>query len=377
MSWRVARSLDTLLAEINAAAPRRSKKSDGSIGDPAHASRDSDHNPNGLGVVRARDFTHDPDGGLDCHRLADRLEDMLRAGKHPALGPGAYVIWNDRIISRSRINEGWRTYGGSNPHTRHLHLSVAYDAAGYDSTTRWGVMVEPRTPRAVRRAWLAARRAIGRRRPRQVTFRFANLGSVSFSDKHTRDVWRLALTKPGKRGVPDLVGCCEAADLPQLGSDRLIQHVRYGKPGDPDSALLLAARRDRVRLSRAQLLPGTPATGEGGGFRRRPLLRAHATFDAGTRHRWGRSVLIGHAAAARAPRSRLRFLRIFDRTGASIKAGDLNIRATRARRLLGGRRVFSDGVLHVAVPRWIPVEISLVDIESDHRAIDLTLWPDD
>lgn len=140
MSWRVARALDVLLAEINAAAPNRSTISDGSIGDAAHASRDSDHNPwvidsDGIGVVRARDFTHDPAGGLDCNDLAFVLAGML--GEHPALRSGAYVIWNRRIISRDRISEGWRPYTESNPHDHHLHLSVALDQAGYDSAAPW------------------------------------------------------------------------------------------------------------------------------------------------------------------------------------------------------------------------------------------------
>lgn len=141
MTWRVARALDVLLAEINDVAPNRSTISDGSIGDAAHASRDSDHNPwvidsDGRGVVRARDYTHDPSGGLDCNELAFYLAGLL--GEHPALRSGAYVIWNRRIISRDRIAEGWRPYPGSNPHDHHLHLSVALDQAGYDSGAPWG-----------------------------------------------------------------------------------------------------------------------------------------------------------------------------------------------------------------------------------------------
>lgn len=143
MSWRVADSLDALLAEINTAAPTRSKASDGSIGDAAHASRQSDHNPwvtdsNGEGVVRARDFTHDPADGLDCHALAAHLATMLRNSKHPALASGAYIIWDGEILSRDRVSEGWRPYTGSNPHRAHLHLSVTTAASGYDSTRPWG-----------------------------------------------------------------------------------------------------------------------------------------------------------------------------------------------------------------------------------------------
>lgn len=144
MNWRVALSLDVLLEEINHASPGRSKVSDGSIGDAAHATRTSDHNPwvrdhRGTPVVRARDFTHDPSGGLNCHQLAARLADLLAAGTHPALRSGAYIIWDHQILSRDRVGEGWRPYAGANPHTQHLHLSVALDRAGYDSTHPWGI----------------------------------------------------------------------------------------------------------------------------------------------------------------------------------------------------------------------------------------------
>lgn len=138
MTWRMAKSLDVLLAEVNASAPKRSKAGDGGIGDAKHASRTSDHNPwlkvGGVGVVRARDFTHDPKGGLDAAALADHLAGLL--GKHPALGSGGYVIFHGRIISTSRLAEGWRPYTGLNAHKQHVHISV--DLTGFDNTTPWG-----------------------------------------------------------------------------------------------------------------------------------------------------------------------------------------------------------------------------------------------
>lgn len=137
MAWRLAHSLTTLRAEINALAPGRSKASDGTVGDLSHSARASDHNPNRAGVVRAFDITHDPAGGLDCNVLAVRLASLL--GKHPALGSGAYLIWRGRIISTDRLGAGWRPYTGANPHNKHLHVSVATAAAGYDSTAPWGI----------------------------------------------------------------------------------------------------------------------------------------------------------------------------------------------------------------------------------------------
>lgn len=144
MTWRVARSLDTLLAEVNAAAPNRSKAADGSIGDTSHQARPSDHNPNSAGVVRARDFTHDPEGGLDAGELAEHVRRLGITG-HPALGPGAYVIWNRRIASAT-YGWTWRPYSGSNPHDHHCHVSVSTAAAGYDSTAPWGWKQEDDMP---------------------------------------------------------------------------------------------------------------------------------------------------------------------------------------------------------------------------------------
>jgi hypothetical protein len=120
MAWHVAASLDRLLSQLNARAPRRSKGSDGAIGDTAHSNRSSDHNPwYGPGTVTARDFTHDPGGGLDGQWLADRLV----ASRDPRI---KYIIWSRRIVSG---NGGpnpwtWRPYGGSNAHTKHVHVSV-------------------------------------------------------------------------------------------------------------------------------------------------------------------------------------------------------------------------------------------------------------
>lgn len=167
MTWRVAYSLDTLLAEINTAAPKRDKAADGSIGDAAHSARASDHNPNVYGAVRARDFTHDPAGGLDCDDLAAHL--WGRLGRHPALGSGAYIIWQRRIVSTDRLAEGWRAYTGSNPHDHHLHLSVATSPSGYDSRAPFGWPPKVVSPlrkaltRAIRQAKKAGRMPMVRR----------------------------------------------------------------------------------------------------------------------------------------------------------------------------------------------------------------------
>ncbi|MGB4989147.1 MAG: hypothetical protein WBO10_07930, partial [Pyrinomonadaceae bacterium] len=69
MSWRIAESLKKLREQINAEWPGRDKASDGGIGDAAHASRSSDHNPwvkdsRGQGVVTAIDIDEDLAGDI-------------------------------------------------------------------------------------------------------------------------------------------------------------------------------------------------------------------------------------------------------------------------------------------------------------------------
>lgn len=75
--WRVAESLQRLLEQVNQMGPGRSKASDGAIGDPRHQSRNSDHNPwvidGGIGVVTARDITHDPRNGCDAQAIGDSI----------------------------------------------------------------------------------------------------------------------------------------------------------------------------------------------------------------------------------------------------------------------------------------------------------------
>jgi hypothetical protein len=132
--WRVAESLERLLEQINQMAPDRSKASDGSIGDAAHQSRDSDHNPwvtdGNIGVVTARDFTHDPKHGCDAQKIADSIV----ASKDKRV---KYLIWNRRIVSSQVQPWKWRNYTGANPHNKHIHISVLPDKAKYDDRSDW------------------------------------------------------------------------------------------------------------------------------------------------------------------------------------------------------------------------------------------------
>lgn len=118
--------------QVNATAPKRSRKSDGWIGDAAHSARKSDHNPNARGVVQALDITHDPKGGMDSHALAE----ALRTARDLRI---KYVISNGRIFSAAEKPWQWRKYSGSNPHATHVHVSVADDPRKYDDARAWDI----------------------------------------------------------------------------------------------------------------------------------------------------------------------------------------------------------------------------------------------
>jgi hypothetical protein len=138
MAWRVAKSLLKFRDQINAASPYRNKSHDGTIGDAAHASRSSDHNPwvkdGSMGIVTAMDITHDPGTGVDTWALAE----FLRAQRDARI---KYVISNKRIWSSVSNPYQWRKYTGSNPHSSHMHVSVHSVKAHYDSEKDWSIQI--------------------------------------------------------------------------------------------------------------------------------------------------------------------------------------------------------------------------------------------
>jgi hypothetical protein len=144
MFKEVAPALDHLLAQINAAFPNRSKISDGGLGNAAHAARESDHNPDGNGIVHARDFTHDPDHGFDSYKFAGqllkcndtRLKYVISNGRIGG-GPGYYSGISG--YCPQGIKPGtWTPYKGPNLHTHHVHVSVEYDQSAF-SVRDWNV----------------------------------------------------------------------------------------------------------------------------------------------------------------------------------------------------------------------------------------------
>ena len=114
-----------VLRQATALWPKRKKLSDGLLPSPAHlkASPNSDHNT-GLAV----DLTHDPKNGVDCAELFEKFKEDPRV---------EYLIFNKKIWSKSKSRAGNRPYGGSNPHDKHLHISIYPDMANDTSPWFW------------------------------------------------------------------------------------------------------------------------------------------------------------------------------------------------------------------------------------------------
>ena len=124
MSWHLAPSLVQFRAEVDKKWPKRSKKSDGTVGNAAHAATKSDHNPNRRNSVNAIEITNP---GVN----PDVVIAVVK--KHPS---AAYVIFNRHIYSAT---DGWvkKPYAGISPHTTHLHISIKQSVKAENSTVKW------------------------------------------------------------------------------------------------------------------------------------------------------------------------------------------------------------------------------------------------
>lgn len=126
-NFYLAPVLAQLRKEVDAAHPKRDRRSDGWVGDTSHSARRSDHNPDYKrgGVVRALDIDKD---GVNTDRL---LEIAI---KNPSTN---YIIWNGHIYSRTYAFRK-RVYTGPNKHTQHMHISIRVGKAYENRTTAWG-----------------------------------------------------------------------------------------------------------------------------------------------------------------------------------------------------------------------------------------------
>jgi len=120
-----------VLRQATAISPSRKKASDGLLPSAAHINQspNSDHNT-GFAV----DLTDDPKNGIDCADIFQKLKEDKRV---------KYLIFKGKIWSVERASEGDREYNGSNPHNKHLHISIN-DGMGNDTSPWFWWMNQPK-----------------------------------------------------------------------------------------------------------------------------------------------------------------------------------------------------------------------------------------
>lgn len=132
--WKLAPSLVAYVNEANRYFPNRDKTSDGSIGDLAHQSRVSDHNPDD-GWVHAVDLDEDLSATIDLKRFAEQL-------RYREDSRIKYVIYEGRMFASYNSSNGpawiWRDYDGINGHFYHLHVSILHTDKARNDLSPWG-----------------------------------------------------------------------------------------------------------------------------------------------------------------------------------------------------------------------------------------------
>lgn len=124
-----------LRSEFNTEAPNRDKGADGWIGDPAHQTHVSDHNPDSQGRVLAIDIdTTGPwPNGYTLDTYVNYIIERCRSGEEDRI---EYIIRNRKIFERDNDYNA-REYDGDDPHTNHAHFSARHDHTGQNSKGEW------------------------------------------------------------------------------------------------------------------------------------------------------------------------------------------------------------------------------------------------
>jgi hypothetical protein len=119
MKPKLSKSVIQFREQADDAYPNRDRSSDGTLGDARHSAKKSDHNPCvRTGYVRAFDLDASLDGkDATAHYLADQIRTHAKSSKRIA-----YVIFNKKIASKRTLWR-WVKYRGTNPHTKHIHIS--------------------------------------------------------------------------------------------------------------------------------------------------------------------------------------------------------------------------------------------------------------
>jgi hypothetical protein len=130
MTWQVIGGLQTLIAQVRA---EYGNMLVGTIGDTAHQTETSDHNPDSNGNVCAADFMI---GSYFTTYNAAELVTELIIGQDRRLH---YVIYNGRIYT-SEHEFTSEVYDGTDKHTNHVHVSVNHNNDA-TNTREWNLLM--------------------------------------------------------------------------------------------------------------------------------------------------------------------------------------------------------------------------------------------
>ncbi len=195
---------------------------------------------------------------------------------------------------------------------------------------------------------------------RRIVVRVANAQGVS--ERRPADEARLALTKPGGYGLPDVVLFSEVSwlDVPMIARRHGFHAVQHGGQGSAEAGVAIAAREPLAKRAR---IIGSPRTSEGGGIRMRPFVSGKA---------FGVRFTAGHAPPPRSPVARALYIaRARARRG--VVGGDWNQWPDFMRRT-SARKYRAVGVLGLLIPRRYKASLAVeADIGSDHPAVDVVL----
>jgi hypothetical protein len=201
-----------------------------------------------------------------------------------------------------------------------------------------------------------------------VLVRVANFQSVSAGPLKSRGIFVESLTKWGEWGTPDVVLGCEAADFraEMLAENNGYEAAQFTESSATAGSVVAWSAKHRA-LSEPRLIPGTPA---GEGIQARSLvqvklaIRGHRTYYAA-----------GHTPPDRAANGQDTYLDRIRKVRGVVGLDSNNWPGEiEARGYL--RNYYGVALLGAFVPKRIPTSLPrAIDIGSDHKAVDLLLWP--
>lgn len=204
---------------------------------------------------------------------------------------------------------------------------------------------------------------------RPVVVRVANCASVSTGPRKAAAIFRAALTRPGRFGLPDVVLACEAADFDAtLEAEKCLgwEAAQFTENSADAGSAVAWNPTVATLLGSPHLLPGTPA---GEGIKARSLVRVKLDVNG---HR--APFVAGHAPPDRAPVGQQTFLDQL-RLVRGVIGLDSNRRPGEIEEMGYLREYLGIELLGLFVPTWIPTSLPRpVDIDSDHPAVDVRLW---